>query len=69
MPTSTTSSSKSSDQSKMRDQILGVAKQWIEAADAVLICAGAGRSVKAGEMVYVDQGDFTKHYPWFNQWG
>jgi hypothetical protein len=53
----------------MRDQILGVAKQWIEAADAVLICAGAGRSVKAGEMVYVDQGDFTKHYPWFNQWG
>jgi NAD-dependent SIR2 family protein deacetylase len=56
------------DPDTIRDQTLSVAKQWIDEADAVLICAGAGMSVKEGEMVYVDQGDFTKHYPWFNQW-
>ncbi|KAI2510665.1 Macro domain [Fragilaria crotonensis] len=52
-----------------RDRTLRLAKTWIEQADAILICAGSGMSVKEGEMVYVNQTDFAKHYPWFVKWG
>jgi NAD-dependent SIR2 family protein deacetylase len=46
-----------------------LAKQWIDDADAVLICAGAGMSVKKGEMVYTNPDDFAAAYPWFVHWG
>jgi hypothetical protein len=48
---------------------LSVAKRWIDEADAVLICAGAGMSVKDGEMVYVNPQDFARFYPWYLRWG
>jgi NAD-dependent SIR2 family protein deacetylase len=41
-------------------------------ADAVLVCAGAGMSVKPGdhgENVYISENDFAKHYPWFLRYG
>merc|ERR1712087_24083 len=53
----------------MRTEKLQLAKEWIEDADAVLICAGAGMSVKEGEMVYVNKDDFAKFYPYFLKWG
>jgi len=53
----------------MRSQKLQVAKQWIENADSVLIIAGAGMSVKEGEMVYVNTDDFANYYPFFLKWG
>lgn len=53
----------------IREKTLSVAKRWIDEADAVLICAGAGMSVKEGEMVYVDPADFARFYPWFLKWG
>lgn len=46
-----------------------LANKWIADADAVLICAGAGMSVKDGEMVYTNPDDFAKAYPWFPKWG
>jgi len=46
-----------------------LAKTWIENADADLICAGSGMSVKQGEMVYTDPNDFAKAYAWFTKWG
>ncbi|CAJ1931407.1 unnamed protein product [Cylindrotheca closterium] len=49
----------------LRDRTIDLAKQWIEDADAVLICSGAGMSVKEGEMVYTNPDDFTRAYPWF----
>ena len=52
-----------------RDRIIDLAKQWIDGADAVLICAGAGMSVKQGEMVYTNPDDFARAYPWFPKWG
>ena len=53
-----------------RTQTLSLAKAWLDQADAVLICAGAGMSVKDGEMVYTNPTDFAKHYPWFaRKWG
>jgi len=45
------------------------AKKWIDESDAVLICAGAGMSVKEGECVYVNEDDFQKYYPYFLKWG
>eukprot|EP00934_Nitzschia_sp_Nitz4_P003152 Nitzschia sp. Nitz4//scaffold28_size193895//71689//73674//NITZ4_001649-RA/size193895-processed-gene-0.221-mRNA-1//1//CDS//3329545934//3142//frame0 len=53
----------------MRKEQLNLAKTWIDQADAVLICAGAGMSVKPGEMVYTNAADFARHYPWFPKWG
>jgi O-acetyl-ADP-ribose deacetylase (regulator of RNase III)/NAD-dependent SIR2 family protein deacetylase len=53
----------------MRKRTIDLAKQWIDDADAVLICAGAGMSVKDGEMVYTNSDDFAQHYPWFTKWG
>ena len=41
----------------------------LDEADAVLTCAGAGMSVKVGEMVYVNSDDFTRHYPRFTKCG
>ena len=52
-----------------RHETLSVAKRWIDEADAVLICAGAGMSVKEGEMVYVNEQDFAEHYPFMPRWG
>jgi O-acetyl-ADP-ribose deacetylase (regulator of RNase III)/NAD-dependent SIR2 family protein deacetylase len=49
----------------VRTTTLRLAKKWIDEADAVLICAGAGMSVKPGEMVYTNPKDFARHYPWF----
>ena len=47
-----------------------LAKTWLEKADAVLIVAGAGMSVKPDEMVYTNPADFAQHYPWFaNKYG
>ena len=57
------------DEEQSRNETLSVAKKWIDEADAVLICAGAGMSVKEGEMVYVNEQDFEKHYPFMPQWG
>ena len=48
---------------------MAVAQKWMSEADAVLICAGAGMSVKEGEMVYVNEADFERAYPWFTKWG
>ena len=48
------------------DKVAAAAK-WIEEADAVLVCAGAGMSAMAGEAVYVDEDDFAAHYPWMAQ--
>lgn len=52
-----------------RSKSINLAKKWIDDADAVLICAGAGMSVKEGEMVYTNPADFAKAYPWFTKWG
>lgn len=52
-----------------RDRAIDLARQWINDADSVLICAGAGMSVKEGEMVYTNPVDFAKAYPWFPKWG
>ena len=52
-----------------RSDSIVLAKSWIEKADSVLIVAGAGMSVKEGEMVYVKPDDFARHYPWFTKWG
>uniref|UniRef100_A0A7R9WER9 Deacetylase sirtuin-type domain-containing protein n=1 Tax=Pseudictyota dubia TaxID=2749911 RepID=A0A7R9WER9_9STRA len=52
-----------------REETIRLAKAWIDNADAVLICAGAGMSVKEGEMVYTNPEDFAKAYPWFTKWG
>jgi O-acetyl-ADP-ribose deacetylase (regulator of RNase III)/NAD-dependent SIR2 family protein deacetylase len=52
-----------------RAQTLDLAKQWIDEADAILICAGAGMSVKEGEMVYTNPADFANAYPFFTKWG
>lgn len=46
-----------------------LANTWLEEADAVLICAGAGMSVKEKEMVYTNPKDFEQAYPWFPKWG
>lgn len=46
-----------------------IAKTWIDQADAILICAGAGMSVKQGEMVYTNANDFASHYPYFTKYG
>ena len=51
------------------DKAIALAKKWIDDADAVLICAGAGMSVKEGEMVYTNPNDFAHHYPFFTKWG
>jgi NAD-dependent SIR2 family protein deacetylase len=48
---------------------LALVKRWITDAGAVLIVAGAGMSVKKGEMVYTDPDDFAAAYPWFLKWG
>ena len=48
------------------------ASEWIREAEAVLVCAGAGMSVKQGEMVYVNPADFARFYPDFRltrDWG
>ena len=50
------------------DKVAAAAK-WIEEADAVLVCAGAGMSAVAGEAVYVDEADFAAHYPWMARHG
>lgn len=65
-PTTTTTTN------SVRTKMLDLARVWIDDADAVLICAGAGMSVKEGEMVYTSPADFARHYPWFvanNRWG
>ncbi|CAB9505567.1 Protein-ADP-ribose hydrolase [Seminavis robusta] len=61
--------SSSEQTASMRQRTIDLAKQWINNADAVLICAGAGMSVKEGEMVYTNPDDFAKAYPWFPKWG
>ena len=38
---------------------------WLREAEAVLVCAGAGMSVKSGEMVYTNPTDFSHFYPNF----
>lgn len=45
------------------------AARLIAAADAVLICAGAGASGNPGELVYTNKDDFAKHYPWLLPYG
>ena len=52
-----------------RTMLLDTVKTWLDTADAVVICAGAGMSVKPGEMVYTNPHDFEKAYPWFTKWG
>ena len=45
---------------------------WLSEADAILVCAGAGMSVKEGEMVYTNPDDFARFYPNFRltrEWG
>jgi NAD-dependent SIR2 family protein deacetylase len=49
--------------------LIDLGKQWIQDADAILICAGAGMSVKEGEMVYTNATDFANAYPFFPKWG
>lgn len=56
-------------ESSSRTSAINLAKQWILDADAVLVCAGAGMSVKEGEMVYTNPEDFAKAYPFFPKWG
>ena len=51
------------DASPYADQF-ATAAAWLRAADAVLVVAGAGASVKEGEAVYVNRDDFAKFYPW-----
>lgn len=46
-----------------------IAAQWLNDADAVIICAGAGMSANNGYNVYVSEDDFSRHYPWFKRWG
>jgi len=48
---------------------LSKAAAWLQEADAVLICAGAGMSGNAGEMVYTNPSDFARYYPWLLQYG
>jgi O-acetyl-ADP-ribose deacetylase (regulator of RNase III)/NAD-dependent SIR2 family protein deacetylase len=48
---------------------LQLAKHYISNAEAVLIVAGAGMSVKPGEMVYTNATDFARHYPYVPKWG
>ena len=46
--------------------------QWLQEAEAILVCAGAGMSVKQGEMVYTSTADFARFYPNFRisrDWG
>ena len=50
-------------------QTMGLAKRWIRDADAILIVAGAGMSLKDNEKVYTSEDDFVRHYPWMPQWG
>lgn len=57
------------DNNILRKRTIDLAKQWIDEADAVLICAGAGMSVEEGEMVDTNPKDFAKAYPWFPKWG
>lgn len=48
------------------------ASQWLREAEAILVCAGAGMSVKQGEMVYTSTADFARFYPNFRisrDWG
>ena len=45
------------------DRNLLAATKWLVEADAVLVCAGAGMSVKPGEMVYSSEADFKTHVP------
>lgn len=52
-----------------RQDTVDLAKIWIESSDSILICAGAGMSVKEGEMVYTNPEDFAKAYPFFIKWG
>jgi O-acetyl-ADP-ribose deacetylase (regulator of RNase III)/NAD-dependent SIR2 family protein deacetylase len=61
--------SRPSSQTSIRSKTLRLAKKWIGQADTVLICAGAGMSVKEGEMVYSNPADFAHYYPWFSKWG
>ena len=46
-----------------RAYAIRLAKNCIEEADAVLVVAGAGMSVKQGESVYTNSEDFERHYP------
>eukprot|EP00300_Choanocystis_sp_HF-7_P017338 c19700_g1_i1.p1 GENE.c19700_g1_i1~~c19700_g1_i1.p1 ORF type:complete len:570 (+),score=105.30 c19700_g1_i1:239-1948(+) len=50
----------------------GAAAKWLQEADVVVICAGAGMSVKddsAEENVYVNPNHFAKHYPFMLPYG
>eukprot|EP00605_Chrysophyceae_sp_TOSAG23-4_P000276 GSChrysophyteH1.ASY1.ANO1.318.1 assembled CDS len=65
-----------SDAQKLAAEQLAAARKLaaahvIKHADAVLVCAGAGMSVKpnSGENVYVNEEDFAKQYPFFPKWG
>ncbi|KAJ8599281.1 hypothetical protein CTAYLR_006769 [Chrysophaeum taylorii] len=46
-----------------------IAAKWLADADAVLVCAGAGMSGNAGELVYTVPDDFRKYYPWLVEYG
>eukprot|EP00538_Stauroneis_constricta_P013053 CAMPEP_0119549498 /NCGR_PEP_ID=MMETSP1352-20130426/3176_1 /TAXON_ID=265584 /ORGANISM="Stauroneis constricta, Strain CCMP1120" /LENGTH=617 /DNA_ID=CAMNT_0007595061 /DNA_START=220 /DNA_END=2073 /DNA_ORIENTATION=+ len=52
-----------------RQMQLMTAKKWIEEADAILICAGAGMSTLEGYDVYSNKEDFANHYPWMLEYG
>lgn len=50
------------------DEMMAAAS-WLKDADAILVCSGAGMSLKDGEKVYVNREDFNRWYPWMSQWG
>lgn len=48
---------------------VSVASEWLEEADSVLICAGAGMSTLPGYNVYSSKEDFAQHYPYMLKYG
>jgi len=51
------------------DNQLALAADYLQQADYVLVCAGAGASFSPGNNVYSSRDDFLKHYPQMSQWG
>ncbi|KPM44887.1 hypothetical protein AK830_g1677 [Neonectria ditissima] len=52
----------------VQSDALEKARQWLESADAVLVCAGAGLSATEG-LDYTSSALFKKHFPGFLKYG
>lgn len=48
---------------------LELARSWLQTAEAILVCGGAGMSGNPGELVYTNPADFAKAYPWLTPYG